>query len=184
MNKDQQCTCEHEGRYHFADGNGFVVCRATTECLCTWREAPTSNERVIRKAAADLRRAMTFSWHDYDSLKSALDEASRKVRQVIATLERSAVETQPIPSNLRVIEPFGSKDGVRAEVYISKLGGKPVVVIEADTGSGEDAEVVLNVREAHDLMLWLQCALGQTPRGSVEWIAMAAGRNRRWRSHD
>lgn len=62
-------------------------------------------------------------------------------------------------SNLRVIEPFRSKDGIRAEVYKSKLGGKPVVVIESDSGRGEDAEVVLNVREAHDLMLWLQCAL-------------------------
>lgn len=82
-------------------------------------------------------------------------------------------------SNLRVIEPFRSKDGVGAEVYKSKLGGKPVVVIEADNGTGDDAEVVLNVQEAHDLMLWLQCALSaetssvETTERSCACIPMA-----------
>ena len=62
-------------------------------------------------------------------------------------------------SNLRFIEPLRSKDGVRAEVYKSSLGGAGAVIIEADTATGDDAEVTLSAREAHDLMLWLQCAL-------------------------
>jgi hypothetical protein len=63
-------------------------------------------------------------------------------------------------SNLRVIEPFRSRDGVEAEVFVSGIGAAPIVVIKANTDAGEDAETVLNVHEARDLMLWLQCALG------------------------
>ena len=72
---------------------------------------------------------------------------------------------------LRVIEPYRSKDGVTAEVYFSKLGGTGAVVIEADTGTGEEAEVVLSMQKAHDLMLWLRCALGMN---AVETKALNA----------
>lgn len=53
----------------------------------------SSNQRVMRRAAADLRRALTFAWHDYESLKRGSDVVNRNVLQVIATLERAAVET-------------------------------------------------------------------------------------------
>lgn len=71
--------------------------------------------------------------------------------------------------SLRFIEPFRSKDGVQAEVYKYSLGGEGCVVIKADTATGEEAEVTLNIVEAHDLMLWLQCALGlDKPSSAVE----------------
>ena len=66
-------------------------------------------------------------------------------------------------SNLRVIEPFRSKDGVKAEVVKYSLGGAGCVVIQADTATGDEAEVTLNATEAHDLILWLQCALSMRP---------------------
>lgn len=68
-------------------------------------------------------------------------------------------------SNLKLtkIDQFRSRDGVRAQVYVSGLGGDPIVVIEADTVGGDPAEVTLNVKEAAALHAWLGRALGFVP---------------------
>lgn len=69
---------------------------------------------------------------------------------------------EPLPSNskLRVIEPYRSPEGVTAEVFFTKLGGTGAVVLNDTVPSFGEQEIVLGLREAHDLMLWLQCALG------------------------
>jgi hypothetical protein len=71
-------------------------------------------------------------------------------------------------SNLRIIEPYRSKDGVTAEVTKYFLGGAGCVVIQADTATGDEAEVTLSAKEAHDIMLWLQCALKIIPDDKLE----------------
>lgn len=57
------------------------------------------------------------------------------------------------------VENYRSKDGVRAHVFHSTLGGDDIVVIEADTVGGDDAEVMLNVAEVASLRDWLAQAL-------------------------
>lgn len=52
---------------------------------------------------------------------------------------------------------------VTAEVFVSKIGCAPSVVLEFDTEEGETGSTMLNATEATDLMLWLQCALGLSP---------------------
>jgi hypothetical protein len=66
--------------------------------------------------------------------------------------------TQPPSKKLSRIEPYRSKDGVRAHVFPSRLGGDDIVIIEADTAAGENAEVVLNVAEVASLRDWLSKA--------------------------
>lgn len=61
---------------------------------------------------------------------------------------------------LALIENFRSPDGVRAHVFKSNLGGDAIVVIEADTAGGDEAEVTLNVSEVMALHAWLGRALG------------------------
>ena len=41
------CGCGHEARYHFDDGKGRVLCRATYDCDCGV-ELPSSNEMIWR----------------------------------------------------------------------------------------------------------------------------------------
>ena len=103
----------------------------------------------------------------------------------------SMTDVRPSNQKLRLIEPYRSKDGVTAEVYFSKLGGTGAVVIEADTGTGEEAEVVLSMQEAHDLMLWLRCAIGMnavetTERREKAWLieSGAAAPNTEYRYMD
>lgn len=67
----------------------------------------------------------------------------------------------PTNQRLRMVEPFHTEAHVTAEVYFGKLGNPGIVVIQADTDEGP-ADVTLTPREAFDLMLWLQCALGMT----------------------
>lgn len=55
---------------------------------------------------------------------------------------------------MNVTEPFRSGD-IRAEHIKYSFGGDPIVVIEADTAMGSDAEVVLNMAEAKALHEWL-----------------------------
>lgn len=100
----------------------------------------------------------------------ALEAAS-----ILESERRPAPEFRVVGSSntkLLVIEPYRSKDGVTAEVYYSKLGGTGAVVIQADTGSGEEAEVVLSLQEVYDLALWLQCALGNKPHGNETGAAL------------
>lgn len=75
---------------------------------------------------------------------------------------------EALTSKLRTIEPFSSPDGIRAEVEFHKLGGSGCVVVTGDTPGFEQEEVVLSAREAHDLMLWLRCALGLSERSASE----------------
>lgn len=67
--------------------------------------------------------------------------------------------TQAPSKKLTQVEDYRSKDGVRAHVFPSRLGGDDIVVIEADTAAGDDAEVVLNVAEVASLRDWLTSAL-------------------------
>lgn len=79
--KHEQCTCDHEDRYHFTDGTGFVVCRATTECLCTWREkAVTSNQRPTLLQMAET--ALGQWLHDFGSTNE-LSQRSRIILKLI-----------------------------------------------------------------------------------------------------
>ena len=75
----------------------------------------------------------------------------------------SEVPNKSSNPKLRTVEPFHSSDGVEAEVYFGSIGRPSIVVIAANTAKGDPAEVTLDARECHDLMLWLQCALSAEP---------------------
>lgn len=60
-----------------------------------------------------------------------------------------------------MVDNFEGADGVRAEVYKKSIGQPGIVIIQGNAEDGQPSETVLSAREATDLMLWLNCALGQ-----------------------
>lgn len=69
-------------------------------------------------------------------------------------------EVPNVTSKLRSIEPFRMNGFTLAEVFVSSIGLPHALAMQFDTEDGGEASVTLTAREAHDLMLWLQCALG------------------------
>jgi hypothetical protein len=67
-------------------------------------------------------------------------------------------------SKLRVIEPLRVYGHILAEVFVSSIGLPPALAMQFDTEDGGEASVTLTAREAHDLMLWLRCALDLPPQ--------------------
>ncbi|MGQ0834979.1 MAG: hypothetical protein ACT4O5_08700 [Gammaproteobacteria bacterium] len=88
----------------------------------------------------------------------------------------------PSPSKkLNKAEDYRSKDGVRAHVFASRLGGDDIVVIKANTAAGDDAEVVLNVSEVASLRDWLTSAL---PASALEPTPRHCEMEQEGESHD
>jgi len=67
-----------------------------------------------------------------------------------------------VNSQLRVIEPFRMHGYTFAEVFVSAIGLPHALALTFDTEDGGEGTLTLTARDAHDLMLWLQCALSKS----------------------
>lgn len=94
---------------------------------------------------------------------------------------------EQVPSKkLTMVADYRGKDGVRAHIVATPLGGDDIVVIEADTVGGDEAEVVLSVAEVESLRDWLTSML---PASALEpaqpLTTLSSPRSALWRHmHD
>lgn len=127
--KHEQCTCEHEDRYHFADGNGFVVCRATTECLCMWKEKVLTSKTVSQQlelAVDTYRLNKGHGPYTADAFRAGWYAAAA----VYAGSAVSAVETTASPWK-RMCDEKPLRDG-RPIWWDYGNGGKPILTKAMD----------------------------------------------------